>query len=273
VVSPLQNARRRIWIAGALSILLHALLFSLPARKHVPETLGGAPMPMQVTLDATPAVEAGPPQSAAPAPPVAPPAPPPRPRVLTSRERSARPAPPPIPAEVTPPPPPRPPQPPVPQLDMAAMIAARRAQRLAADAVAARGPQGTAEPSPADSATASINRNLQTLGPESGVGGIFQILRKGSLSGEFAFDGFRPDRARRWREVIEVRAGPDGDIEKAMVRSMIDLIRTYYSGDFNFRSQRLGKVVVKSARLEDQKDLEEFLALELFGMPVLNSTK
>jgi hypothetical protein len=273
VVPSLQTARRRFGIAVGLSVLVHALLFSLPARKPVRDTLGGAPMPMQVTLDPQLTVESAPAPSAAPVPAVRPPPPPPAPRVLTSREPAKRPAPPSVP-DTPPPPLPQPtPQPPQPPVDMAAMIAARRAQRLAAEAEAARGPQGTAEPSPADSTVASINRNLQTLGPEQGVGGLFQILRKSSLSGEFSFDGYRPDRGKRWREVIEVQAGPDGDIEKAMVRRMIELIRSYYTGDFNFRSQRLGKVVVKSARPEDQRDLEQFLAWELFGVPVLNSTK
>jgi hypothetical protein len=271
VVPSLQAARRRFGLAVALSILLHALLIlTLPARKHTLHTLGGAPPPMQVTLDAPQAAvaEIEPQPSAAPPPPSA--KPPPRPRVLASREPPKRPAPPLPPEEVTPPPPQ---QPPPPQFDMAALIAARQAQKRAAEAAAARAPQGPGEPSPSDSATASINRNLQTLGPDEGVGGLFQILRKGSLSGEFSFDGYRPDRGRRWREVIEVQAGADGDIDKAMVRRMIELIRTYYSGDFNFRSQRLGRVVVKSARPEDQDDLEQFLLLELFGMPVLNRTK
>jgi hypothetical protein len=271
VVPSLQAARRRFGLAVALSVLLHALLIvTLPARKHTLHTIGGAPPPMQVTLDAPRAAEAEiePQPSAVPTPPRATP---PRPRVLASREPSKRPAPPLPPEEAIPPPPP--PQPPPPQFDMAALIAARQAQKRAAEAAAARGPEGPTDPSPSDSATASINRNLQTLGPDEGVGGLFQILRKGSLSGEFSFDGYRPDRNRRWREVIEVQAGADGDIDKAMVRRMIELIRTYYSGDFNFRSQRLGRVVVKSARPEDQADLEQFLLLELFGMPVLNRTK
>lgn len=271
MVPSLQIARRRFGIAVALSILLHALLIvTLPARKQTSQTLGGAPPPMQVTLDAPQAAvaEIEPQPSAVPTPPSATPPPPPRPRVLASREPSKRPAPPAPREEVKPPPPP--PQPPPPQFDMAAMIAARQAQKRAAEAAAARGPQGPPEPSPSDSTIASINRNLQTLGPDEGVGGLFQILRKGTLSGTFSFDGYRPDRGRRWREVIEVQAGADGDIEKAMVRRMIDLIRTYYSGDFNFRSQRLGRIVVLSARPEDQAELEAFLARELFGMPVLN---
>jgi outer membrane biosynthesis protein TonB len=273
VVPSLQTARRRFGIAVALSVLLHALLIvTLPARRQTSQTLGGAPPPMQVTLDAPQAAvaEIEPQPSAVPTPPTATP-PPPRPRVLASREPSKRPAPPPPPEEVKPPPPP--PQPPPPQFDMAALIAARQAQKRAAEAAAARGPQGPPEPSPSDSTAASINRNLQTLGPDEGVGGLFQILRKGSLSGTFSFDGYRPDRGKRWREVIEVQAGADGDIEKAMVQRMIELIRSHYSGDFNFRSQRLGRIVVKSARPEDQADLEQFLAWELFGVPVLNRTK
>jgi hypothetical protein len=272
VVQSLQTARRRFGIAVAISVLFHALLvLTLPSRKSTSQAIGGAPPPMLVTLDAPrePAAEVVP---AAPPPPQATPAPPPpRPRVLTSRERSKKPAPPPPPEEVTPPP--LPPQRPPPQFDMAAMIAKRQAEKRAAEAAEARGPQEAGEPSRSDSTMASINRNLQTLGPDEGVGGLFQILRKGSLSGEFSFDGYRADRGKRWREVIEVQAGADGDIEKAMVRRMIELIRTHYTGDFNFRSHRLGKVVVQSARLEDQAELEQFLMLELFGMPVLNPRK
>lgn len=247
------------------------MLVTLTPRKQATDALGGAPMPFQVTIDAaqSPAVESAPQPSAAPEPPRATP-PVPRPRVLASREPPKRPALP-LPAEEPPPPPP---QPPVPQMDMAAMIAARQAQRRAAEAAAARGPEAPAEASPRDSTIASINRNLQTLAPGEGVGGLFQILRKGTSSGEFAFDGYRPDTHRRWREVIEVNAGPGGDLEQAMVRRMIELIRTHYSGDFNFRSQRLGgRVVVLSARREDQAELEDFLLKELFGMPVLNRTK
>lgn len=275
MVPSLQTARRRIWIAVALSLLFHALLFSLPPRKRAAEVLGGAPPPFHVTLDAAPSVseESAPQAAAVPVPPRAVPRPAPRPRVLASREPSQRPAPRLPPEELTPPPP-VPPQPPPPQADMGAMIAARRAQRVAAEAAAARGPQEPVEPSPSDSALASIDRNLQTLGPGEGVGGLFQILRKGTFTGEFAFDGWRPDTRRRWREVIEVNAGAGGDIEQAMVRRMIELIRTHYSGDFNFRSQRLGgRIVVLSARPEDQAELEGFLMRELFGMPILNRTK
>ena len=54
----------------------------------------------------------------------------------------------------------------------------------------------------------------------------------------------------------------------AMVRRMIELIRTHYTGDFNWESHRLQRVVVLSARKEDQGELEDFLMREFFGTPL-----
>jgi hypothetical protein len=181
VVSSLLASRRRFALAVGLSLAVHVLLFTLPP--HTPRTpaMGGAPPPMQVTLveAPSPVPDAAPPP-AVPPPSTAPSAPS-TPRVLASREPAKKAAPP-LPAAEPTPPPPVPPQPPPPQFDMAALIASRQAQRRAADAAAARGPKASPDPSPADNALASINRNLQTLKPEEGVGGLFQILRKGSLS-------------------------------------------------------------------------------------------
>jgi hypothetical protein len=73
--------------------------------------------------------------------------------------------------------------------------------------------------------------------------------------------------------VIEVDAGAGGDIERAMVRSMIALIRQHYTADFNWRSPRQGRVVVLSARPEDNEQLEAYLLREFFGTPTLNRTK
>ena len=79
-----------------------------------------------------------------------------------------------------------------------------------------------------------------------------------------------PEARSQWREVIEVDAGLGGNVELAMVRRMIDLIRGHYKGDFNWESHRLGRVVVMSARSEHQTELEDFLMREFFGPPVLN---
>ena len=107
---------------------------------------------------------------------------------------------------------------------------------------------------------ANVKRNLR----EPGTSGIFQITRMGPRSAEFLFRAWRTDVSNPRREVVEVHAGPDGDIHRAVARKMIELIRQYQKGDFNWESYRLGTVVVLSAREEDSKGLEDFLIREFF---------
>ena len=115
-------------------------------------------------------------------------------------------------------------------------------------------------------AEANINRNLRFV-PGDGTGGVFQILSKGQLSAEFAFNGWQPDRDRKWREVIEVHVKPGEDIERGIVKRMMELIRGHYQGDFRWESRYLGRVVVLSARPEDTDGTEEFLMREFFDTP------
>ncbi len=159
-----------------------------------------------------------------------------------------------------------PPTPPTtaPPMDMLAMIEERREKRRAAEA-ARRGPPSVEAPK-----EDAASRNLKTLTGREGVSGVFQILRKSTRTGEFAFNGWRPDARGQWREVYEVDAGLGGNVELAMVRRMIELIRTHYKGDFNWESYRLQRIVVLSARPEDTAGLEDFLMREFFGTPVLN---
>ena len=104
-----------------------------------------------------------------------------------------------------------------------------------------------------------IKRNLK-----SGTSGIFQIVNMGPHSAQFVFKGWTNDFSNARREFVQVEAGPDEDIKRNVVRKMIELIRRYYTGDFNWDSQRLGRVVVLSARPEDNAGLEDFLILEFF---------
>jgi hypothetical protein len=97
------------------------------------------------------------------------------------------------------------------------------------------------------------------------AGGVFQILRMGTRIGEFAFSGWEPGG----REVIEVDAGLGGDLKHAIVKRMIQLIRTHYAGEFKWASRRLGRDVILSARPEDNDGLEDFLIKEFFGTPPL----
>lgn len=98
-----------------------------------------------------------------------------------------------------------------------------------------------------------------------GTSGIFQILRMGDNSAELSFLGWHSEYSNSHKEVFEVEAGPDGDVRLAIVRKMIEIIRKYYKGDFNWNSDRLGSVVVLSARVQDTRELEAFLMKDFFG--------
>jgi hypothetical protein len=258
----------RIDIAVLVSLLIHGMLAAIPIHQRPGERASAAaPSSFVATIVTAPAVRPDPVPAAVPEPvPVVRPRPIISPKPVTAAP-PAKPAEPVIPVETVQPTPA-----PTPKFDMLAMINARRAQRQQAEQAMVQQEQARNATMPGSSdPTAAINRNLQGLSSSSddGTGGVFQILSKGTRTGEFAFNGFRPDTQRRWREVIEVDAGPGGDIELAMVRRMIQLIRGHYTGNFTWQSHRLGKSIVMSARPEDGPELEEFLMREFFGTPTL----
>ncbi len=172
----------------------------------------------------------------------------------------------PAPPEIPPPPPQAPPKP-APPLDFAAMVQARQARREAEEDAYAREAEasGYGRRTPDQIASANISRNLRSLAPgHDGTSGVFQILNKGTRHAEFSFYGWTEERRNGWRQVIEVDAGQGGDIDHAIVRRMIELIRQHYQGNFNWESHRLDRVVVLSARPEDTEGLESFLMREFF---------
>lgn len=116
-------------------------------------------------------------------------------------------------------------------------------------------------PSADEQADANIKRNLQ----QQGTNGIFEIRQKTSRTGRFSFKGWKNDYSNLRLELIDVEAGADGDIDLAIVKKMIAIIRREYSGDFNWESHRLGRVIVLSARIEDNTGLEDFLMQEFFA--------
>lgn len=116
-------------------------------------------------------------------------------------------------------------------------------------------------PAEDDARMANIQRNLQ----QSGTNGVFQITRIDAHTATFSFRGWKNEFSYSHREVYQVDAGLNGDIERAVVRKMIEIIRRYYAGDFNWESQRLGRVLVLSARLQDNDGLEDVLLQEFFG--------
>src|SRR4029077_14467499 len=95
-------------------------------------------------------------------------------------------------------------------------------------------------------------------------GGLFEITRMTYDDAQFMFFGWNNDAGRRTRQAYEVRLGNNSDMRIAVVRRMIALIREQVNGDFNWQSWRLDRIVVLSARLEDNAGLEEFLMREMF---------
>jgi len=265
------RAYRNMGLAVGLSLLAHAVVFMIPVRERVQEMAGqvapGVPLAVRILPPEVPAalpVPMAPETSPARSMPV------PRPRreanAATALARAA-PAPEPAPFRV-----PEPASPPAPTFDMAALIQANRERRRAAEAATLRRPQQR-EPTAEDLALANLNRNLQSLSRSDGTGGVFSIMRMGGLTAEFAFNGWNPERRGQWREYIEVQAGPDGDLERAVVRRMIGLIREHYTGDFRWESHRLGRVLVLSAAPADNEALEDFLLREFFGTPLVKRGK
>jgi hypothetical protein len=96
------------------------------------------------------------------------------------------------------------------------------------------------------------------------TGGVFTIANKTFTGARVKFRGWNPNFKRRWLQEVEVELGGERDIETAIVKKMIELIRKEKTGDFDWDSHRLQRVVKMSARVEDTAALEAFLYKEMF---------
>jgi hypothetical protein len=155
-----------------------------------------------------------------------------------------------------------------PEMDMSSMLNAARARRQAAEADAAQeNAQARAAEAP-KSANDIARENIafQMNKRAGGKNGVFQILSKGPRVATYAFFGWTKDPKLGQRQVITVDAGAGGDVELAIIDSMITLIRKDYKGDFKWDSHRLGRVINLSARVADTKELQTFLMQEFFSV-------
>lgn len=245
-----------------VSLLVHVLLLWLLSRyallnQHPPTTAQDQTLDVQLSpprqvATATPPPEIRQPTLSKPAP-AAKANPVPTPRPMPQPDLASTPI---------VPPPPVPPKPAAADLgqytDMASYVnAARERRRLAGEDADIRNEEARKQPE-------ESKRNA----PPSGTSGVFSITRMDSRSAIFAFRGWRNELSYSHREVYEVQAGQDGDVPRAVIRKMIEIIRRYYTGDFNWDSPRMGRVVVLSARLQDNDGLEDFLIQEFFGASV-----
>jgi hypothetical protein len=101
--------------------------------------------------------------------------------------------------------------------------------------------------------------NAPTFGTEpKNSGGIFQIRRLGYDDAEFTFFGWSKDIRRRTSQKFEVRKGDNSDIRVAYPPDH-QIIRDYEQEDFSWNSQRLGRVLMLSARPADNAGLETMM--------------
>ncbi|MBK4735196.1 hypothetical protein JJB74_11290 [Noviherbaspirillum sp. DKR-6] len=285
--------RIRIAAGIGMSLLLHVLLF-LFFRSHMtpqPQSAGTESHgPLVVQLNRQPLGPKTAPPAASPVPPLAtrepearpsPPAakkrvaprtptPPERaapPRVPLARRAEPRRAPSTAPSMAAPSAPAAPAAPgSAPPADMSEMVAAARERRRAAG-IPSPGASSNAtdsKPQGDDVARANVAFSVAQARGRKSDGGIFHITRMGVRNAEFLFRGWDNDSRAAARELVEVDAGANGDVETAIVRKMIEIIRKHESGDFSWDSHRLGRVVMLSARREDNAGLEDFLKQEFF---------
>jgi hypothetical protein len=145
--------------------------------------------------------------------------------------------------------------------DLMSFIKARKQRAQELEAYAAIENTNLRPPSDEDIRDANIKNNMQIRG----TSGIFEILRKNKNTAQFSFKGWKDDFSIPKREIVDVATSANEDIDIAIVRKMIEMIRREYTGDFNWESQRLGRVIVLSARLNDNAGLEAFLKDEFFS--------
>lgn len=102
--------------------------------------------------------------------------------------------------------------------------------------------------------------------PRNQGGGVFQIRRLGISDAEFQFYGWNKNIGRTAAQTIEVQRGNNPDIQIAIVRKMISIIREHETGDFTWDSRKLGRTLNLSARPADNAGLEEVLLREFFDV-------
>ena len=155
---------------------------------------------------------------------------------------------------------------PVQEEDMQARVEAARKRR------AQDNPQPQAEPEETEAQRANRVARANIMGAQGRnaagerdeTGGVFQVTNRTSLSADFKFRGWNTNFKRQWLQQYHVEVGSAPDIETAVVRKMIEVIRKEKPGEFPWDSQRLGKVVTMNADVRYQAELEAFLLKEIF---------
>ena len=270
-----ERARNWFLVWVVVSLLVHLALFMIPVTQKMGQPAsGGSPGPMTVRL-ANPVPRTHPAAKVEPQKQVSRPD-----TVIATRRPASRTKPFVIPKQSERPQPQQPtppPQPVAPPEDDGPMarINARRAAREAAENEAAQENAAAAaasrSPSPVEIALQHIKQAQKSS--TDGTGGVFSIKSIGVREGVFVFNGWNPV-IDHFRREVSVDAGVGGNVKVAIVRGMIkEIIRKYKTGDFEFESHRLGRVVTMSARPEDNDRLENFMMREFFDEDIPASAR
>ena len=271
-------------MAFALSVIFHAVVLwgwhpvehELTFDKVGPGKAGGplvvqiAPQPSRATspppappsAPSAPAVEAPPARKTPVAKPT--PRPPPPPPPVLAQEKPA--------PVVVPPPKPVPP-PPTPAVtpdpgDFSALLEARRRARGAPPEESAPPTESTEDerraPQPGRRRQSRPEPHADLRPRPHRRRRVRSSSGRASIRAEFIFYGWNKDIRRNATQRIEVSKGENPNIQIAVVRRMIGIIRDHESGDFTWVSRRLGRDVVLSARMKDNAGLEDFMMQEFF---------
>jgi outer membrane biosynthesis protein TonB len=264
--SPKTRTRNRTVVGVSLSVLIHVLLFFVlrPSLQKIQPQASSSHEPLEVTFVQSPPKQAArQPDQPQKAKPVKKPAPQPK---QIARAKSSPSAPavrqaPPVsnsPTAITQA---------QPEMDMSTMLNAARERRRSSEDSAARenAAARAAEQGPSANEIAQANIDFQARKASGPSNGMFEIVSKGPRIAQYLFYGWTKDARNKSRRTITVDAGLNGDMDKAIVDSMIAIIRQNVTGDFTFDSQRLGRVVTLSARMQDNAGLQAFLLREFFG--------
>lgn len=170
------------------------------------------------------------------------------------------------PVEVPKPPPlptPAPTKDPAAPTDMLALVNANRERRRLAEGDAAeKNAEARAKdhvPTPEEQRDAVIKRNLQQPGANS----VFQVSNVGLHSAQLSFKVTKYSYSAPRYETFDVDAGIGGDLNRALVKKLVELIRKYYKEDFQYESILLGRTLTLSPSPEDSEMLESVLLSEM----------
>jgi len=264
---------RKVWVTAAVSLLVHMaalLLFvthpPIPGLEQQAFDQESAPVQVEIAeakppLPSPPSAPAEP--AAAPSPKTRPPAarvrPPPMvamPRLEAPAIRSPVIAPPQI-AAIPAPPQARPPA----QGDFLSFVQANRRARGVAESA-----QDNAEVDFNTKIAANLPGGARGVAAQMPIrgGGMFQMKRMTYDDAAFEFFGWNTEMGRRTPQLIEVRKGTNPNMQIAVVRRIIAIIRQYSKEDFTWDSGRHGRVVTLSARPADTAALEQYLLHDMF---------